>query len=251
MKVPIMILSKGRAGKAKCIETLLAEREKICVVVEPQDQEAYRAQYPAADILSLADNNKGITYARNTVLQFCEARGFEWFWMLDDDISMMGVVIEGKVLKGKFGEVLSNAHDTFLPYEKSLAIGALEYQQYAWSAKNPYAFNSYCDTCVCLNYSIMKRFRYTENIKEDRDMCLQVLSAGYITARTTRHCFGSPKNGSNAGGLQDAYKAGLETIWSQNMVKRWPGVCEMNIKPDGRPDVKVKWSVFKATRPHQ
>lgn len=251
MSLQILIPSKGRAGRAKCVELLLQETCDFWIVVEPQEADAYRAAYPRAMFFTLEENNRGITYVRNSCLDLAGKMGFKWFWMLDDDINTMGVVSGGRVTKHPFTHVLAEAQKTFASYESQMAIGALEYQQYAWAAKKPYAFNSYCDTCVCLNYDIMKRFRYAPDVKEDRDMVLQVLSAGYITARTTRHCFGSPKNGSNQGGLQDAYKAGLEQTWSANMVKKWPGLCQLQVKSDGRPDVKINWGAFKATRPPQ
>ena len=249
MNAPIFIPSKGRAGKAKCIETLLAEEnENLVILVEPQDVEAYEAAYPKANIEVLPDNDRGIAFVRNHLLQRARTQNIDWFWQLDDDINTMGEVVNGKVVKQNFTYVLERSLALLMKFP-TLAIGALEYQQYAWSAKRPYAFNSYCDTCVVVNTKNTARLKYRDGVKEDRDIVLQALSTGLITARTTHFCFGSPKNGSNKGGLHDKYKAGLEIQWSKKMIELWPGVCEMNVKPDGRPDVKINWKLFKGTAP--
>ncbi len=244
MTAPIFIPSKGRAGNAKCVAKLQEEGVPFFLVVEPQDGIKYLTAYPKATMLYLEKDNGGIAYVRNFILNYVREKGFKWYWQLDDDINMMGFVKEKKVMKAPFGFVLNQAAD-LLSYVPDLAVGALEYQQFAWSATKPYAMNSYCDTCVFVNVERTKSFQYRPDVKEDRDFVLQALSMGLQSARTSRFCFGSPKNGSNEGGLHDEYKAGLERTWSENMVKLWPGVCSLHTKKDGRPDVKVNWKLFK------
>jgi hypothetical protein len=86
------------------------------------------------------------------------------------------------------------------------------------------------------------------NLKLDRDFTLQVLSLGYDTLRTFKYAFSCPKNGSNAGGLQGVYQTdGEELRNSQRMCELWGAqVCKLNIKSDGRPDVKINWGYFKS-----
>lgn len=244
----IYIPSKGRAGKAKTIEALMQEGTAFIAVVEPQDMNLYLEAYPSIRLLVLPANNKGISYARNFCLQEALANNQSHFWMLDDDLNGVGSVVAGKIKKGSYGYVLGQAALLLNEFD-NLVVGGLEYQQYAWAAKKPFAFNSYCDTCVYLNVKNAKNFKYRDNLKEDRDMALQALSAGYITARTSFYCFSNPKNGSNQGGLYDEYKAGKEKLWSERMIKLWPGVCIPHPKKKDRHDVKINWRLFKDIKP--
>lgn len=245
----IYIPSKGRAGTAKTITAILQEAPLFHrIVVEPQDFAAYRKAYPKASLLQLPANNKGISAARNFCLNHAIEQGHEHMWMIDDDLGGVGEVVNGKIKKSTYAKVLGAATELLGQFE-NLVVGGLEYQQYAWAAKKEFAFNSYCDTCVYLNVKNARHFRYRENIKEDRDMALQALSSGYITARTSFYCFANPKNGSNLGGLHEEYKAGKEKLWSERMIKLWPGVCIPHPKKKDRHDVKINWRLFKDVKP--
>jgi len=245
VKYPGLIATKGRAGQSSTIENALKENLPIRLIVEPQDALDYCREYPTAEIYELPENNKGITYARNFCLNMARREGFPWFWMLDDDIKQLYIVIDGKVHKAPMKEVFARA-EALITMQPTVAIGALEYQQYAWSAKKQMTFNSYCDQVVLVSAERTKPLQYREDCKEDRDFVLQVLQMGMDTCRTSWLAFSSPKNGSNKGGLHDAYKGGLENHWSAKMVKLWPGVCELKTKKDGRPDVKIHWKKMRS-----
>lgn len=247
---PIYVPSKGRAGTSNTIKHLLAEGIPFTVFLEPQDVENYREAYGTEGyaIAILEKNDMGLVYSRNAILDYAQWRGDQWIWMLDDDINMMGTVIEGKVVKRPWHIIMMQAQEVQDRFS-NLALMGLEYQQFAWSQKKPYTFNSYADTAVALHAQRLKSFRYRTEFKHDRDMVLQLITMGYLTLRTSWFCFGSPKNGSNKGGLYDKYKAGKEAAASAEMVKLWPGVCKLNTKKDGRPDVKVNWALFKTLAP--
>lgn len=244
MNYPAFIATKGRAGKAPTIERLLAEGVKPIVVVEPNDRQTYYNAYPDAEIAVLPENDKGITYARNFCLNRAREMGVKWFWMMDDDIKDLFVVQRKKCVKVAWKPALGAAEKHISRFQDA-AIGALEYQQYAWSSTSDYAFNSYCDVCVLISVEKTMDLSYTPEVKEDRDFVLQVLQKGFAAVRTRKIAFTVPKNGSNKGGLHDLYASGKERRWSENMIKKWPGICEWNIKKDGRPDVKINWKLLR------
>lgn len=246
MNAPFCVASKGRAGAATTIDQLIREGAEVFVFVEPQEQAAYEDAYPGARLVVLPEGNKGIGYVRRFVLSYARLAHWDWFWMLDDDIKQMFHVEQGKCVKFPFRVVLDEAAGE-LSEVVGLAVGALEYQQYAWAQKKQFAMDSYCDVAVLINVAATRMIGYRDGVKEDRDFVLQALSLGYRTARACRWAFGAPKNGSNAGGLHEEYKAGLERQWSQRMIDLWPGVCEWNIKPDGRPDVKIHWRKLRGS----
>ncbi len=246
---PICIASKGRAGQSKTIERLLEEKIPFHLVVEPQEFSSYFDAYTGRgehSIHRLEKNDAGISYARQYILEYSRYQKWPWFWMMDDDIGQTYQVVGGRCLKISMRQALEQAEGV-ITTRPDVALGSLEYQQYAWSAKKPVKYNSYCDVAVLINTERTKFISYRDGCKEDRDFVLQALAIGYRSMRTCWVAFSAPKNGSNKGGLHEAYKAGLENHWSQRMVELWPGVCRLHTKADGRPDVKIDWKQFKAS----
>jgi hypothetical protein len=211
------------------------------LVVEPQEYEEYQAEFPNFPFLIIPENDKGVTYVRNQILEVARGKELKWIWMMDDDIKSFHLTENSKTIKAGPAQVIFQA-EACLKSIPNLAIGAMEYQQYAWAAKKPFVKNSYCDVAAFLNIELTRPLNYRPDCKEDRDFVLQCLALGYNSARSSWTSFSVPKNGSNKGGLQDDYLAGKEMAWSQNMIRLWPGICEMHVKKDGRTDVKIHWT---------
>lgn len=203
---------------------------------------------PIRQVLQLPENDGGLPYVRQWILEYARASDIKWYWMLDDDIHGFYRAIKARNNRIDITEALSSAQSLF---SERPAIGqaALEYQQFSWSAIKPYAVNSYCDVCVAINSSIPKniRFRPQTNLKVDRDFTLQILAAGFNTIRLSKIAFAAPKNGSNEGGLFEEYsKVEQEKKDSLVMCQLWGGdICKPKKKSDGRMDVAINWKFFK------
>lgn len=248
---PVFIASKNR-HTGKTMQLLRADSIPFTLFVEPQDDAAYRAHfadYYQASVDVIPENDRGLAYVRQVILHEARRRkrnGQEacpWFWLLDDDIESFYQTVDRKTIKTSARSALVSAQALFagLP---DVAQAGLEYQQFAWSATKPVVFNSYCDVAVCIHVerSGLAAFRPETDLKCDRDFTLQLISQGYRVAKVQQYSFSAPKNGSNAGGLKEAYGTnGREAASSEAMCQLWPGVCEYKAKPDGRPDVKINW----------
>jgi hypothetical protein len=248
MSTPIVVPSKGRAWKSKTITLLQEAGVRPTVFIEPQEVKAYGGAYPDCDFFVLPESNQGIGYVRQQILEHARKQGWAAYWMLDDDITGLFRVEGGKCLRTDSRAVLVEAEAVLR--KAGVAQGALEYQQFAWAAKKPLKLIGYCDVAVWIDVEKTRLVNYRRklDLKEDRDFTLQILACGELTGRSTWHAFSAPKNGSNAGGLQEEYaKVGREAEASQRMVAAWPGICELHTKPDGRPDVKIHWERFKPT----
>ncbi len=248
MTKPICIASKGRAGSSKTLDRLIEEGLTFHLFVEPQDFDEYLKVYGRRNegvmqLHKIGRDDAGISYVRQFILDHARRMKWSWFWMMDDDIGQTYQVIAGRCLKLSMKNTLEQAEE-YITRRPDVAMGSLEYQQYAWAAKKPVKYNSYCDVAVLINVERTKFISYRPDCKEDRDFVLQALAIGYRSMRTSWLAFSAPKNGSNPGGLHDAYKAGLENHWSRKMVELWPGVCRAHTKADGRPDVKIDWKQF-------
>lgn len=245
----IFVPSKGRCHKQSTVNLLVKAGLQPTVVVEPQDYDEYVEALPKGTrIFCMTEDNQGIAYVRNVILQYAREARIGGYWMLDDDITRINTHPLRKTVEADITTALMYATGEF--DRSGVAQGALEYSQFAWGADGKMKRNGYCDVCVYVNpWKIPSTVRYRSemNLKEDRDFTLQILSAGCRTARVTNFSFQAPKNGSNKGGLHDTYQqTGREVEAVERMVKKWPGIVTHQIKPDGRHDCKINWSIFKA-----
>lgn len=254
-ETPIVCLSKGRAS-AKLAKTLVVFSEapidlraRFLCVVEPQDYEAYKAEFPKIDFWVLPQNDPGLPFVRQWVLANAQRASLP-FWMIDDDISRFGFSNGKKVLPCSAAEAFTQADREIAEAQQALGntrvLGqaAMEYQQFSWSATKSLAWRSYCDVCVWINApKLDPRTAYRAHMaKEDRDFTIQVLASGQEVARLRKIAFTCPKNGSNEGGLKPLYDS---KVWESGgvdiMQKAWPGVVSRQVKPDGRVDAKIDW----------
>jgi hypothetical protein len=247
---PILIPSKGRpSGKTSPLLSSASIPHRI--VVEPQDHAAYADANPSASLVTLPEDNRGLAYVRNFILDLARSENLGWFWMMDDDIDRFFRVRDGRCHQALACEIIAESQRIFGERDE-VAQAAMEYQQFAWSSSKSFIINSYCDVSVCIHSRRIGRLRYREKIelKEDRDFTLQLLSAGWGTIRTSHCAFSCPKNGSNAGGLSPVYaRAGREAAISRLMVETWgPEICHQVTKPDGRQDVSINWRYFHRGR---
>jgi glycosyltransferase involved in cell wall biosynthesis len=74
-------------------ESLWASTEK------PQDFKAY-SDADHVSIVPLPENNRGIAYARQIILEYAIGHDDGWFWMLDDNIYSFAVKVkQGEIIK--------------------------------------------------------------------------------------------------------------------------------------------------------
>lgn len=244
MVFPILIPSKKRP-KSKLFARLKNEELDFKIIVEPQDAIAYK-EY-ADHLVQLPLNDQGLAFSRNFILDYARQNNFEWFWMMDDDISNFYKTVDKKNIAIAARECLTLSEFLF-KNNSQVAQAALEYQQFSWSQSKNISVNTYCDVAVCINVKRTKTASYRKQVelKEDRDFTLQCLSKGFISVRTCHLAFASPKNGSNDGGLFDVYKSGKEYLAVNEMCRIWgASICTPVVKKDGRRDVKINWKYFK------
>lgn len=245
---PIFIPSKGRP-ECKTAEILESEGIAFKIIIEPQEIEMYK-KWGAKNILILKENNMGIAYTRNFVMEYTKIRSISWCWIFDDDLASFWKTISGKNVKCKAREAISYA-ESKLKKSKKIAQASFEYQQYAWSMDGKPRVNSYNDCFVAFDTAKMreKGIKWDESfkLKSDRDVSIQILKNGYNNVRFTNYSFSCPENGSNEGGLHFEYqKKSVERLSCFDLERKWGSdIVEVKIKPSGRVDAKIKWNKIK------
>ena len=245
---PIYIPSKNRP-EAKFLELIKDLDTEKHLILEPQDIDKYSKWKDYYKILNLQKNDQGLPFARDFGKNYAENNKSKWYWLIDDDITRFYKTENKKNKHITPEEALSSAQDLFnvMP----VALGALEYQQYAWSQKKPFKLNSYADCVVCFNVERTKKYKYDLNfkLKQDRDMALQIMTDNQYVMRALQISFACPSYGSNKGGLHEIYKQNLEKEMAEKLINKWGSkYVSIQIKDHSvgqRYDAKINWKAFK------
>jgi hypothetical protein len=200
--------------------------------IEPQEIDKYNVP----NKVSIEENNKGIAYVRNFMMQHAKKNNFEWVIFCDDDVISFGIY-NGKTVKKDASiwfEILEKAKK--FPFE----IIGINYTQHAWHEKTTYSINKkFAEVCVLINANkIQWGYRSEFNLKEDRDFALQTIKNGNGILRFNKYWFSCPDVGSNAGGLQDLYKQKKDEESAKKMCYEWSPFVTLQRKGE-RLDMKT------------
>lgn len=236
-----MIPSKGRAGKTKTDKLMREAGLSYCFVVEPQEQEDYSAT--GSFIMTLPENNMGITFARDWILQQMRKMKYERFWMLDDDIECFGESFNGRTFKTDAG-VLLRAYSQLQAYGPA-SLYSLDLRQFAWSSKDVQR-DKIAMQCVMFDMQNCENLNYDLRLKirEDYDLSFQAIFKGKGTLKSGKYYYGIADMKSQKGGMEQWYNEETEMHETQKLCRKWPGLVEP-LKKDNRIDVKVNWNKIK------
>lgn len=200
--------------------------------IEPQEIDKYKIP----NKVSILENNKGIGYVRNFMINYAKENNYQWVLICDDDVTAFGIY-NGKTIKKDAAiwfDIFNKVKN--LPFE---LIG-INYTQHAWHEKTNYSINKkYTEVCVLVNVSkINWNYRSEFNTKEDRDFALQTIKNGNGILRFNHYWFACPDVGSNTGGLQDIYKAKKDEDAAKKMCYEWHPFITLKIKGN-RIDMKT------------
>lgn len=204
--------------------------------VEPQDFEAYQAT-GVPNLINIGENDKGLVFANNSILDYCQANGIEVCCRCDDDMTAFGKAINGRCLVTD-ATIWLDAYEVFKkqPYE----IAAINYRQYAWSEKKPYAVNkTFMQGAFMLKVSkIWWRFDTRFEMKQDRHFTMATIKNGAGVMRFNHLFFSTPELGSNTGGQYERYKNSEDSKAAQDFLLQYPSFSKL-VKKGDRTDVKV------------
>lgn len=246
------INSKGRADTISTSKLLDACGIRHKIVVEPQDVSEYKQTLlNTGSLLVLPENNKGLPYAREFTLQNAIANydkgGTQHICILDDDVKAFGRVVNERCKKGDANDLLW-AGEVFV--EKDIAQMALQYQQFAWSAKKAFTYPTHCDCVVFFNLKKVRNIHYDTQfkMKGDWDYSLQVLKNRMIAATFNKVYMAVPTMGTNKGGLSEGYADNKDWEMARRLSMKW-GSDIVSLKWKNRAgrkviDCKVDWKHF-------
>ena len=231
------IPSKGRP-ETKTYKLFEQANIKTFHFIEPQEISSYKVP----NIVDIGENDQGVSYARNFILDWAVTNNQKWIIVCDDDMDSFGFY-DGKNHK----ENASIWHKIFekvkdLPFE---LIG-INKRMHAWHEKTSFSVNrKFSEGCVLQNSSKIS-WRYKNNTKEDRDFLLQTIKNGHGTIRFNKYFFSTPVVGTNKGGLNEEYSSKRDTEWAVKIVEDWHPYAKLIKTKTGRVDAKIDIKKFAA-----
>jgi len=227
------IPSKGRPS-TKTHKLFQAAGIEVLHFVEPSEYEIYRLPGTKVDI---CEDNRGIAYVRNFMLDYAKQHGHIHVIVCDDDVTSFGKYVDGERVKSDariWLEIFDKVRD--LPYE----LVGINYVQFAWGKQKELSINTkFAEVCVLMNTSkIHWCYRPEFDTKEDRDFVMQTIRDGAGVLRFNRYWFACPGVGTNRGGLQNLYKVKRDELATHSMCEEWTPYIETKYKKD-RLDLKA------------
>lgn len=227
------IPSKGRP-KTKTFTLLQASGFTTYHFLEPQDYDLY----DVPNKVNILQNDKGITYVRNFMLDHAVANGVQFALVCDDDINSFGEA------KNKKAKNTPNADALLKPYKifsaGQFALGGFNQRQFAWSETKPYKVNQgKVSSCFFVNLKRVS-WRYKEGMKQDLDFIMQCLDNRQSFVYFCRVFYNMPAIGSNLGGLHELYKQNKDALWARKVASDWSDYAKL-IQQYGRTDVRLDY----------
>lgn len=250
MNAIIAIPSKGRAGKmlvAKKVLPQVSHKFRIYIVVEPQEEQAYREAYPEYEIVVLPDNNRGIGYSRRQIQSMFNQ---EIILMLDDDVEGY-CKRSGELTAGGYPKLATchpvEALEHLIALTEKYKIACLSHKPQNWMMSDPPGMMLMWNTVgLHPDLAIQHHVLYEEQAQgfEDYEITAQAVKAGLRPYMSPHFSFNtSLAIGVLPGGLQMFDRAALQEKSIEFIREKWGDDCMKVIvnKKSGRREVRMKW----------
>lgn len=241
-RFPLYIPSKSRAETALTPRFLDTIGVPYRLVVEEPQLEAYRAHFPDEKLLvldpeyqrtydtfdDLGDTkSKGPGPARNFIWEHSISEGFEWHWVMDDNIDLFARLHQNKRIPVGDGTIF-HAMETFVLRYKNIAMAGPQYWMFApsRSALPPFVVGTRIYSCNLIRNDVPLRWRGRYN--EDTDLSLRMLKEGWQTVQFNAFLQYKVTTQTLGGGNTEAFYASEGTRpKSQMLVDMHPDVTRL------------------------
>lgn len=263
--IKIYVISKGRPD-GKSFKHLRLCGQPYTVVVEPQDEEAYR-KAGHENVLVLPENDRGVSYVMNYVKNLYDGTNpvvmmdddiLSWFYNLPNEPKISLSLKTAEEFKSFFEEMDKEICST------EFDVGTVGKSAFDWNTPDvspkivyPGSRSRYFTMAVVwiFNSNKLKVFDFdtTLKFKSDIDYSLKCMYLGFRVAKFMRYLQQTRmnKDGKQKGGLSETYQRTENLMEAQNiMLERWPDnvVIDTKKKPtNGVPELRTIYKVFDNT----
>lgn len=239
---PLYIVSKGRADSRLTHKALERMSVPHYVVIEEQEYNDYAAVIDKKQLLildtkyqddydtfdDLGDTkSKGPGPARNFAWQHSIDHGYEWHWVMDDNIRLFARLNKNLKIEMLCGSPFKAMEDFCLRYE-NIAMAGPNYWMFAprKTKQPPFIKNTRIYSCNLIRNDVPYRWRGRYN--EDTDLSLRMLKGNYCTIQFNAFLQDKLTTQTIGGGNTDEFYAKEGTLRkSQMQVDMHPDVSKL------------------------
>lgn len=258
-RFPLYIPSKSRADTATTPRFLDTINVPYRIVVEEHQYEAYNQYFPKEKLLildpiyqknydtfdELGDTkSKGPGAARNFIWEHSISEGYDWHWVMDDNITLFARLHKNQRIPVGDGTIFHAMEDFVLRY-KNIGMAGPQYWMFAPSRSKlpPYVINTRIYSCNLIRNDLP--FRWRGRYNEDTDLSLVMLKSGWATVQFNAFLQYKLTTQTLKGGNTEAFYAAEGTMpKSQMLVDMHPDVARVVWK-FGRWHHYVDYTPFK------
>lgn len=233
-KYPIYIISKGRWERRQTVKTMEFTNTPYKIVVEPKEYSNYANVIDKKNIIKAPENfserGQGSVPVRNFVWQHSIDNGFDWHWILDDNIESVERFYNNLKIKCKTSTPF-RIIEHFVDRYENIGQAGMHYGIFcpASEARPPLHFNTRVYSCILQNNKIKHRWRGKYN--EDTDLSLRILKDGWVTVLFRTFLIGKRATLTQKGGNADIYSETDNRLeFAQSLVDQHPDVVKLTKK---------------------
>ena len=251
-RFPIYIISKGRWERRQTVKTLEYANIPFKIVVEPNEFNQYASVIDAEKIIIAPENfserKQGGIPVRNFVWEHSIKEGYDWHWILDDNIESIERYNNNMKIKCKTPTPFYVIEDFVLRYE-NISQAGMNYALFcpASEARQPIRFNTRVYSCILIRNDTGYRWRGKYN--EDTDLSLRMLKDGWVTVLFNAFLIGKRATMSQKGGNTDSiYNEGDNRLaFAESLRNQHPDVVKVT-KKFGRWHHQVDYKPFRRNK---
>lgn len=196
-RFPLYVVSYGRAEDNNCLTARHHEEagNDYHLVVEAEEAEAYREAYPNAEVLVVpteyheryetyddlgGGKARGPGPARNFAWDHSQEQGYDFHWVMDDNIDSFMVYTQNNTPVAYGGAIFRAMEDFVLQYE-NIAMAGPRYESFNMKKQKnpPITVNTRVYSCNLIRNDT--GFRWAGRYNEDTDLSLRMLKTGWCT----------------------------------------------------------------------
>lgn len=218
----IYIPTKKRSKSCYTAIELIENNVNFVLVVEKEDEEDYKQIFKDVEIIVLPDSNKGLSYARNFIKDYSISKNEKYHWQMDDDIKCFKKRENSKNVKESPLYIINEVENEIKRYS-NVGVCGLRDSVFAWTQKEKISVNKLVASCYIINNDV--DVKWSENMIEDVDYCLQVLEKNKCTIIFNYLLYEKKSNNSIKGG-QQFFDYELLNI---NLVNKYPDILKLRL----------------------